>query len=86
MPIVVATTLHPIENNMRFLDICLAVAAITQVYADSQFVSLPFVAVDRKGVHTSAWNQRLDESGVNVPLQNMDLAVNRHNINVHDIK
>ncbi|KAI7883330.1 acid protease, partial [Lichtheimia hyalospora FSU 10163] len=39
-----------------------------------QFVSLPFVAVDRKGVHTSAWDQRLDETGVNVPLQNMDLA------------
>lgn len=76
MSIVVSTTLHPIENDMRFLDICLAAAAITtHVFADNQFVSLPFVAVDRKGVHTSAWNQRLDESGVNVPLQNMDLAV-----------
>ncbi|CDS13745.1 hypothetical protein LRAMOSA05919 [Lichtheimia ramosa] len=60
---------------MRFLEICLAVAAFTTfVFADDQFISLPFVAVDRKGVHMSAWDQRLDESGVNVPLQNMDLA------------
>ena len=51
-------------------------ALTVSVVANDGLISIPFVAVDRKAAHIPAWKFQKVGSTVNVPLENIDLAVN----------